>query len=429
MALLIRDLVLPREPQRIDVRVRDGAIVEVASALAAAPNERVVEGMGRRLIPALADDHLHIGAWLRAMRSQPFPQAGLDAEECGRIDRGGPGATGWSVLFGIDHQHDVERQIAMLDWHVQHPILLIHRTGHGAFANRLGRTVLAETGCSITDVGACWRIGLGPADDAEEAALLGRMRDGLLAAGVAKIRDATPYRANMAERVAHLARAVWPVRVSFMGHPDDPLGEATHLKLFDLSAPANADLPLAVHAVEPHEIHWACKVVDVRGRIEHAAICPESLVEAVAATGCTVCANPGFLVDRCASLAPIIATGDAQFFHPVAELLQAGVKVTFGSDAPVGTPGPWSAIRGAQRRGQGEVRFPGGGLAFDEALRCAATVPALVDASALSWVSHRADFALLNIGAAAVESTTPVSATVVDGRLVFDANKGVPTHA
>lgn len=428
MNILVRNVTLAREQQVTDLRVRGGKIVELAPTLAATPEERVVQGQRGRLVPALADDHLHIGAWLRSMRSRPFPPSGLSPDACRLIERDGPGAAGWSVLFGIDHQHDAGHELELLDRHVTHPVLLVHRTGHGAFANRLGQAWLMRAGLQTSQVGACWRACLGPVTPTEEAALLGRLRDSLLAAGVADIRDATPCPASMADRAARIAQALWPVRVSFMGLPGDPLAQATHLKLFELAVPDHADRPLAVHAVEPYEIHWACQVVGAAGRIEHASICPEPLVEMVAATGCTVCANPGFFVDRPAALVPMLESGEAEFFQPLAELRDAGVRLSFGSDAPVGRPGPWSAIRGAQRRGQGAMRFPGAGLSFDDALRCAVGLPDLVDAPARDWLGQSADFAVLFHHPDAFEYDAPVGATVIAGRLAFDISGGIHAH-
>ncbi len=423
--LLVTGVALSRETRPLSLRVCDGVVVEIGPGLSPGVDEHCIDAGGGRLSPTLADNHLHIGAWLRAKRSLPFPDGGLDEWCCRRIAERGPGSSGWTVLFGLDHHHDPKEQLDRLDRNVEHAVLVVHRTGHAAFANQAGRERLASLRYELSRIGSVWREALG-LDEHAEAFWLRSLRSTLLSQGVADVHDATPYPAAMADRVAWISRVLWPVRTHFMGLPADPLKQATHLKFLDPFDAALRDRnglrnrPLAIHAVEPDEIDAACCVLDGQGRIEHAALCPEALVEKIARIGCSVCANPGFFVDRPHAIAPLIERGEAQLYQPLSGFIKAGIRLIFGSDAPVGDPGPWSAITGAQQRGRCGLNFPGAGLSFDDALRCATLAPGLVDSEALAWIGRPADFAILPRAGEACAST--VTLTVIGGDVAFEAS-------
>ena len=57
----VRGIPAPAEP--VDLRIRDGRIVELAPALAVAPGERTWDADGRWLLPGLWDAHVHPVMW------------------------------------------------------------------------------------------------------------------------------------------------------------------------------------------------------------------------------------------------------------------------------------------------------------------------------------------------------------------------------
>ncbi len=210
------------------------------------------------------------------------------------------------------------------------------------------------------------------------------------------VRNATPLTAASQERVAWLRAALAPVHVDFMGAARDPLPHATHIKYFEPEAVScKLTRPSAFHAVEPDQIVAACTQAGREDRIEHASVCPEAVIERVAQAGCMVCANPGFVLERADALVEMAEGAEAAFYQPLWQLLQAGIPVSFGSDAPVGSPGRWHSIAGAVSRNGATRNFPGRGLSLTQALRCASTRRDLVQAGSDSWLGTQADFILL----------------------------------
>jgi predicted amidohydrolase YtcJ len=400
--VLIRGARLGPQGPPADVLVAGGRIV----AVGARPyGGQVLDGTGTTLLPGLVDHHVHLGAWLRARRSTPVGPEGVAATLAGTAaDR-----RGWRILFGLDHQHDLADALAAVDT-VDGPCLIVHRTGHatvlnGPAAQRLGVARGIDHGRGL------WTRALGPAEGGWEAEQLGALAADLLAQGVVAVQDATPYPAAAADRCRRLRAGLAPVRVEFMGDPGDPLPGARWAKVLSpRDGVPPTSLPLAVHAVEPDEIAAALALLPAAGdhRIEHAALCPPAVVDLLAAAGVTVCANPGFLVERGAALAPLSRTGEAEFLHPVGDLAAAGVPVLFGSDAPVTDPGVWAAVRAAR-----SLRS----MSLAAALAAVTSFP--VPAAPSDWVDRPADLVLVDDG-------LDVRAVLVGGELVRPGPPGGP---
>lgn len=211
-----------------------------------------------------------------------------------------------------------------------------------------------------------------------------------------------------------------------MGDPRAPVRGARHIKIRDIFALSDEPLaPLvpAVHAIEPHETIAALSLLaGGEGRVEHAALCPPDVVDAIATSRATVCANPGFLLERAAALASHHWSGLDEVLHPIEELVAHGVSTTIGSDAPVGRPGVLGALRAMRLRGSAEVPFRGAPLGATEATRLAVVAPDLVDSNPEQWVGRPANLSLWSERWFESPSLSqPVAATILGGVVTWRA--------
>jgi predicted amidohydrolase YtcJ len=144
-------------------------------------------------------------------------------------------------------------------------------------------------------------------------------------------------------------------------------------------------LACAFHATEVEELELALSTIEharlgtsgvleteemvpARFRIEHGSIIPPNYLERLSACGAWVVSNPGFLYFRSRKYRS--EPGLFPYLFPLRSLIDAGVPVAAGSDAPVTPARPLTAVSAAvTRRGMwGEVLCPEQALSADEAL-------------------------------------------------------------
>src|SRR5439155_12888916 len=89
----------------------------------------------------------------------------------------------------------------------------------------------------------------------------------------------------------------------------------------------------------------------VGDRIEHAGVVPAELVAELARQRLTVVTQPGFVAERGDQYLRDVDADDVAHLYRVRSLLDAGVAVAFGTDAPYGSADPWRVIRAAVDRG------------------------------------------------------------------------------
>ncbi|MDO8484527.1 MAG: amidohydrolase family protein [Candidatus Limnocylindrales bacterium] len=141
----------------------------------------------------------------------------------------------------------------------------------------------------------------------------------------------------------------------------------TPAELDEMVASALAAGPgVAVHAVEAESILMVCRVFEearsrldprllltpAHRRIEHAAEATPEVCAAIKRCGATVVSQPGFIYGRGDRyLAAVDAGGwPVDHLYPLRTLLDQGIPVMFGSDAPYGPVSPLEAIYGAVTR-------------------------------------------------------------------------------
>ncbi|HZA75657.1 MAG TPA: amidohydrolase family protein [Acidimicrobiales bacterium] len=195
--------------------------------------------------------------------------------------------------------------------------------------------------------------------------------------GVTGVTDATPI--DRLEDLAPLAEAAasgaLPQRTVVTGGPSlaaaelpSPLARGpVKLVIADHALPRLDDLvgwvrtaheqdrPVAVHCVTRTALALAVAALDAAGafigdRIEHGSVVPPELRRLVASLGLVVVTQPNFVAERGDRYLAEVDPDDQPHLYPCRSLLDAGIGVGGGTDAPFGDPDPWLAIRAAVER-------------------------------------------------------------------------------
>ena len=104
--------------------------------------------------------------------------------------------------------------------------------------------------------------------------------------------------------------------------------------------------PVALHAVEEAEVEAAVAAIEsarapgLRHRIEHASVCPPSLIARMKAAKITVVTQPGFIFNSGDRYLEQLNDVDLANLYPLKAWLDAGLAVATSSDAPVIPPSP-----------------------------------------------------------------------------------------
>ena len=171
----------------------------------------------------------------------------------------------------------------------------------------------------------------------------------------------------------------------------------------------------AVHAIGDEANRLALDAMielGTRGRIEHAQLLREADVERFAAGGIEASIQPEHAMDD-RDIADRYWAGRTRRGFLIRSLLDAGVRVRFGSDAPVAALDPWHAISAAvlrSREGR-EPWHPEQAIGAAEALACSAR--------GAIRAGEPADMVLLDadpLGDPTALRAMPVAATFVGGR-------------
>jgi predicted amidohydrolase YtcJ len=459
---------------RVDVRLAGGLISECGTQLRPAPGEPDIDAAGGLLLPGLHDHHVHLRALAAAAASVAAgpPHTSTAAELAARLraaDASLPPGT-WLRAVGYHESvaGDLDREA--LDRLVPHrPVRVQHRTGALWMVNSLAADRLGLDRCELAGVerdaghrptGRLWRLDRWLAGRVPgTAADLGAVSRQAAALGVTGFTEATPGAAS--DDLASLAAAPVVQRLHCMAPPGVPPpreliagkpaagGQATggaavparvtagpeKILLDDTTLPsleefarrigyAHADgRPVAVHCVTRVQLVLTLAALDLAGRrrgdrIEHGAvISPESVAEL---RGLTVVTQPHFVVERGEQYAADVPPADQPDLWRLRSLIDGGVSVAAGTDAPYGAADPWQAMRAAVRR---PARFRP-----EEAVSPATAIALFLGQAAapgrprLIAPGHPADLVLLRTGpreALGSLASDLVAATLVGGDLIY----------
>jgi predicted amidohydrolase YtcJ len=391
--LVLREVVVDGRP--VDVRASGGAIVAVDRRLPARPGDDEIDGRRCALVPGLHDHHIHLLALAAADRS-PFvgPPAVHDADGLAALLRRADASLGdgeWLRAIGYHESVAGPLDRRRLDALVaDRPVRVQHRSGAAWVLNSRG---LAAVGidASATDTAELdgiereadgtptgvlfgldrWLRDRLPPSPPPDLAAVGRR---LAACGVTGVTDATPVAApaDLAPIAAAADTGGLPQRVTVTGGPE--LADATmpaplargpvKLVVADHALPSLDDLvrgmraahaagrAVAVHCVTRAALALALAAWDEAGarpgdRVEHGSVVPPDLRAIVAFRGLAVVTQPGFVHERGDRYLLEVDAHDLAHLYPCRSLIEAGIPVGGGTDAPFGHPDPWRHIAAA----------------------------------------------------------------------------------
>jgi predicted amidohydrolase YtcJ len=378
--------------RRVDVVCRGGSVTEIAPPAHRRGGDVVLDGGGAALLPGLHDHHVHLLATAAALDSvdASAPEVG-SAAAFGAALRGAAGPGGWVRVAGYDDTVAGPLDRWRLDALARHRLVRVqHRSGALWVLNTAALRAVGldpdrpavepegvERDAGGRATGRLWRLDAWlrprlPRRDPDLAAVGLR----LAARGVTGVTDATPADDPTAFELiaAAVTRGALPQRVVVTGGPDLPRGCAPELArgpvkllLADHDLPGLDELagqirraraqrrPVAVHVVTLEALALVIgtlqRVGTVPGdRIEHAAVVIPELAGDLARLGVTVVTSPAMVHARGDRYLAEVEAHELPHLWPCRSLLDAGVPVGAGSDAPFGPLDPWLALATAHRR-------------------------------------------------------------------------------
>ena len=438
-----------------DVRIEAGGITAIGAQLARQRDEAELDAEGAALLPGLHDHHLHLRSLAAARASvacgPPQIQTGTALAAAlhaaaATLDQHGV----W--LRGIGYHESVAGEIDR-DWLDQHgpaqPLRIQHRSGRLWLLNSLALQQLevGEGGDPLERLAGRCTGRLYDADDWLRSRLprqrisLHPVSQLLASYGVTGVTDTTPQngRDSWHDFAAAQARGELLQQLMLMGDgsldavQDQPglLRGARKFHLHEHELPAfdtlcaeirqshRAGRGAAFHCVTRTDLVFALAALCEAGghagdRIEHASVTPPELLSGLLAQGLTVVAQPHFIHERGDQYVQDVAAEDQPWLYRLRGLLDAGVPLAAGSDAPFGDPDPWAAMQAAVSRrsrsgtvmGADEALTPEQALALfssplaapgSAARRVAVGQPADLCLLDRSWAEARRDLAAVRV--------------------------------
>ena len=454
--------------QRVDIRVRDGMIVDCAAPLPWRGEEIVIEAHGGAVLPGLHDHHIHLLALAASFESVVCGPP-LDAVGLATRLRSASGE-GWVRAVGYHESVAGDIDAAWLDRVVpDRPVRVQHRSGRLWIFNS---AALGLLGSAAADTPL----------ERDANGLTGRLYDGdqwlharvrrtrpplrhvsrrLAARGVTSASDATASNDSASFSLFRKARDDGELmqHVAVMGGDEIAdcesvdgcavLARKIHLHDGDYPEPETfltvlraawaRGLQVAVHCVTEADLVFSLSLMEEAGecglfRIEHASVVPPALLPRLAAAGLTVVTQPNFIEERGDAYLAEVPIGEQAFLYRGARFLHHGVKLGGGTDAPFGHFDPWAAMQAAveRRTRDGVVLGPGERMSPEQALALFTT----------HWSAPGGHVRQLQVGAAAdlcllrepwaaargALADAEVAATVQDGVLIHDGFSGVSTE-
>jgi predicted amidohydrolase YtcJ len=344
--------------------------------------QEIVDAAGCVVIPGLHDHHLHLFALAATARSVDCsPDALPNRADFERLLRSSSPRQG--SIRGVGYFETVAGELnrTVLDAiRSDVAVRIQHRSGVAWFYNS---AALRSVGLGDHPDGRLFRLDVQldnrqpPHDAAAWAASvddLSGVSDQLAARGVTHVTDATPFATTheLASLLDQRERGNIRQRLLVMGAPSAissnmdcrvaakiVLDEARSPS-FDslcvqiLAARAN-DLPVAVHLTDRSTTWLALSALQELGarpgdRIEHGSVLDPDAIAVCNALHLMVVTNPDLARSRADDHAAQTDPLDHEHLWRCGSLIDAGVVVRAGTDAPYGNPDPWVSIRAAADR-------------------------------------------------------------------------------
>jgi predicted amidohydrolase YtcJ len=374
---------------RVDLRIDGGRVVGVAPGLRRQTGEEVLEAEGSALLPGLHDHHIHLFSCAAARASVACgPPQVRDREGLSRALSAAAPTSGW--IRGVGYHESVAGPLdrSLLDAVAPSaPVRIQHRSGALWSVNSAGLQQLGVDGAALPAGVECDPRGRPTGrlfgldrwlrerlDSAHPS--LGALGLELASYGVTGVTDASVD--NDRDSLAAFGRALeageLPQRLVVMGRPDLPgseharieIGaEKIYLREDDLPSPRHlrgriadahaAGRPVALHCVTRAELVFAATALRDVGpaagdRLEHAAVAPPEIVDLLVELPVTVVTQPHFIAERGDTYREDVDARDLPWLYRCRGLIEAGVALGGGTDAPFGGLDPWAAMRAAASR-------------------------------------------------------------------------------
>lgn len=394
--MLIRNAQLHFDPAIVDVRIDRSVIAGIAPTLAPRPGESVIHAHGAALLPGLHDHHLHLQALAASLNSIGCgpPSIGNEDDLIALLQLHAAAAPGdW--LRGTGYHQSVAGNIdrTWLDRHVsQRPVRIQHRSGRLWILNTAALERLDVHGANSPL-------------EREGGRLTGRLYDGdgwlrerlagqrpslleasrlLAGRGVTGITEVTPT--NSLDDYRHFGAAqdrgellqtllvMGGAGLDHAGERDNLQRGGTKIHLHETSLPEFDALagriagshavgrPVAIHCVTTGELVFALECLAAAGahagdRIEHASIALPEYLSRMRELGITVATQPNFIWERGDQYLRDLPVEHISWLYRARSLVDAGIALGGGTDAPFGAPDPWRAMQTAvdRRTRYGEV--------------------------------------------------------------------------
>ncbi len=362
----------------LDIRCREGRVVEVAHALPT-DDEFRLDAEGGAVIPGLNDHHIHLFALAAVSRSvRCGPPEVHDTGGLAKVLMEAPGA-GW--IRGVGYHESVAGTLtrrALDGMCGDRPVRIQHRSGKMWFLNSAAER---ELGLTVPD-GHLFR---GDALLRERLAVDADFRNSvedtsrrLAAYGVTGLTDATPTNDPATARLyEHLSLFQ---HVNLMGNESLARG-SLKIMLDDVALPDldalvarieqahERDRPVAFHCVTRTELVFALSALRDAGtvpgdRIEHASVTDEATMALFRDTprdpnDITVVTQPNFIAERGEQYLADIPSSDHDHLYRCQGFIDADIPLGGGTDAPFGDPDPWAAMSAAVHRKTARGRVVG----------------------------------------------------------------------
>lgn len=457
----------------VDILI-DGAQVREVLAGIREHSVQIVEGDGRWVLPGLWDKHVHLGQWASARRSIDLQQTRSAGDVLALVRdalAGGPRGRRRALVgsgYRIAGWSDRASVAALDEVAGEYPVVLISGDSHNAWlssaALRLAglpprEDVIAEREWFDSYPAITQALGLLPSTDDYADAIRDAHRLGVV--GLVDLQ----FEAGFGQWPQR-AETLPPMRVRTGVYPDDlhtalsrglrtgqPLGGLVEMgplkvlvdgalgtrtaycrapyadgaggtgvlsygrtELTELARAAVAGgIEVALHAIGDAALELVLDVIEqtgARGSIEHAQLTEPSDLQRMSRLGIIASVQPAHLLDD-RDLADVCWAGRTDRAFALRSMIEAGVPLALGSDAPVAPLDPWLAIDAAVRRcADGDEPWHP-----EEAITRAQALSASVDGRRIA-PGEPADLVLLDDDPLAVRRPT-VSATFIAGQQVY----------
>lgn len=478
-------------PEPLDVLVGDGMVSGVGEQLDRPPSVEEIDAAGRWCIPGLWDQHVHMTQWTLAAQRLDLagtrsPEEVLAAVGARVGETPGQPVVGWGHRSG-----GWPREVTVAELDVvsgETPVVLVSGDGHHAWLNSAGLRALGlPPGETVVRENAWFaaypRLGTLTGDRGSPSAFREAL-DRAAALGIVGLVD-FEFNVGLGEWVERWTQGCDRLRVRWATYAStldevvsaglrtgDPLNGDDRLTmgplkiisdgslntrtawcdksyadsdrlehphgspnlsaddLHDLLARAHErGLAAAVHAIGDAAVRQAVDAfadTGARGSIEHAQLVRREDVQRMARLGIRASVQPAHLLDD-RDVTERIWPGRAERCFAFAWMLDEGVELVLGSDAPVSPLDPWLAMAAAVHRSADDrpAWHP------EQALTPVQALAASVDGQPTVGVGSRGDLVLLDadplvVGATSAETAAalrgmPGPLTVVAGAVVHTA--------